>query len=248
MKLLNANKKGFASLFPKKTTLFLVLILLLVGIANAECTDTDGGRNYGEKGDTKIVSGKEDICVLSPSAEVRQDISPYLKEYYCDNNDQIDYEIIECIREGFEKCEMGKCVGGEAEAKSGGNYTPPPPEPSCGNMIVDPGEECDPMNKMCFDDDGNIGLCNENCLCEVKIRLDGSEEPEEENETEDTEIEEVEPVEKEVEEQEEEEIEDAEEKEEEKQEITVTIAEKHKKPAPKGFFARIWVWIAGLFS
>ena len=247
MKLLNANEKGFALLL-QKTIIFLVLILLLAGIASAECIDTDGGKNYAEKGKTKIVSGKEDICILSPSAEVRQDTSPYMKEYYCDKDDQIKSEIIECIREGFEKCEMGKCVGGEAEAKAKDeNYTAPPPEPSCGNMIVDPGEECDPMNKMCFDEHGNIGLCDENCMCEVKIVLDGSEETEEENETEDAEIEEVEPVENEVEEQEEEEDAPSEE-EEEKQEITVTIAEKHRKPEPKGFFARMWAWISGLFN
>lgn len=234
----------------KKTLVFLALFVLLAGIAAAECTDTDGGRNYAEKGETKIISGKEDICIISPSAEVRQDTSEYLKEYYCDKNDQIKSEIIECSREGFEKCEMGKCVGGEAEAKAKDeNYTAPKPAAFCGDSIVDEGEECDPMNKICFDDEGNIGLCNEYCKCEIKIKQDGSkadtaaEEDTDTNETTDVEIDT--PTEKEAEP--EPVVVKKEEPEQEK--ITVEITEKKKQEkAPKGFFLKIWTWITSWFS
>ena len=226
----------------------ITVLLLFAGIAAAECTDTDGGKNYAEKGDTKIVSGKEDICIISPSAEVRQDTSPYLKEYYC-KDDQIKSEIVECIREGFEKCEYGKCVGGEAEAEAKDtNYTAPPPEPECGNSIVDPGEECDPMNKMCFDDDGNIGLCNEYCQCEIKIKKDGSKaKSNDEEDTDTTNIEIDTPTETDAEPVV---VKDAKPEEtEEDKEITVTIAEKPREEAkPRGFFSKIWAWMAGLFS
>ena len=232
----------------RKTIMFLAIFLLLAGMVAAECKDTDGGENYAEKGETKILSGKEDICVISPSAEVRQDTSPYLKEYYCDKDDQIKSKIIECEREGFTVCEYGECVGGTAGAKAAdSNYTAPPPEPTCGDSIVDEGEDCDPVNKMCADDDGNIGLCDENCKCEIKIMRDGSKAAS--NDTDDTDTTDVvidtptetdtapEPV---VVKQD---------KPEEDKEITVTIAEKPKDEAkPKGFFSKIWAWIAGLFS
>jgi len=233
----------------RKALIFLAIFLLSAGIVSAACTDSDGGENYAEKGETKIISGKEDICIISPSAEVRQDTSEYLKEYYCDKNDQIKYKIIECIREGFEKCEMGKCVGGEGEAKAKNeNYTAPPPEPFCGDSIVDEGEECDPMNKICFDDEGNIGLCNENCMCEIKIKQDGSkaddtgEEDTGTNETTDVEIDT--PTEKEAEP--EPVVVKKEEPEQEK--ITVEITEKKKQEkAPKGLFSKIWAWITSWF-
>ncbi|MBD3303895.1 hypothetical protein GF343_02025 [Candidatus Woesearchaeota archaeon] len=234
----------------KRAILFLVLFVLFAGTAAADCTDTDGGKNYAEKGETKIISGKEDICILSPSAEVRQDTSAHLKEYYCDHDDQIKSEIIECTREGFEKCEMGKCVGGEGEAKAKDqNYTAPKPAAFCGDSIVDEGEECDPMNKICFDDEGNIGLCNEYCKCEIKITKEGTKTDSgdtagtDTNETTDVEIDT--PTEKEAEP--EPVVVKNEEPEQEK--ITVEITEKKKQEkAPKGFFSKIWAWISSWFS
>jgi len=243
----------------KKIVILATLFLLLSGIAYAACTDSDNGPNYAEKGQTKIISGKEDICIISASAEVRTDESQYLKEYFCDNNDQIDYDIIDCVREGFAGCEFGACVGGSAGAKAQDvNYTPPPPEPSCGNMIVDEGEDCDPMNKMCFDDDGNIGLCNADCKCEIKIRKDGaqadtddatdsSDSGDNSDAQDDSANVEIDtPV----------EVDTAPEPapvvvkddDADNKQITVTIAEKPKKEEPTGFFSRIWAWFAGLFS
>jgi hypothetical protein len=229
-----------------KKLIAILIFLLCAGIVSAAvCTDTDGGENYAEKGEAKYaISGKEDICVISPSAEVRTDTSQYLKEYYCDNQDHMQSDIIDCKREGFEKCEDGKCVGG-SQGTSSGNYTPKPPEPNCGNMVVDPGEDCDPMNKICFDDDGNIGLCDADCKCEIKLKSDGSKASDDEEEVVET------IVETPVEDDEEPEKEPVVQKEEPKEdkEITVTIAEKPKKEAaPKGFFTKIWAWIKGLFS
>lgn len=243
----------------KRIVILATLFLLLSGIAYAACTDSDNGPNYAEKGYTKIISGKEDICIISASAEVRTDESQHLKEYFCDNNDQIDYDIIDCVREGFAGCEFGECVGGTAGAKAqDSNYTPPAPVPYCGDSIVDPGEDCDPMNKMCFDDDGNIGLCNAECLCEIKITKDGSKadssdtvDSSDSSDNSDTQddsanIEIDTPV----------EVDTAPEPapvvvsgdDSKDNQITVTIAEKPKKEEPKGFFSRIWAWIAGLFS
>ncbi|MBW3001560.1 hypothetical protein KY338_00180 [Candidatus Woesearchaeota archaeon] len=236
----------------RKALIFLAIFLLSAGIVSAACTDSDGGKNYAEKGDTKIISGKEDICILDPDAEVRQDTSPYLKEYYCDKNDQIKYEIVECIREGFEKCDMGKCVGGEGEAKAKNeNYTAPPPEPTCGDSVVDPGEECDPMNKMCFDDDGNIGLCNENCMCEIKITKSGTKvtTTNDSGDTGTTDVQIDTPTETDVDTDTEPEPVVVTKDEPEEQDITVTIETKPKEEkAPKGFFAQIWAWITGWFS
>ena len=236
-----------------KKIITILIFLMCTGIVSAAiCTDTDGGENYAEKGETKYaISGKEDICVIGPNAEVRTDTSQYLKEYYCDTNDQMKFEIIDCKREGFEKCEEGVCVGGSSESSSG-NYTPPPPEPNCGNMVVDPGEDCDPMNKICFGEGGDIGLCNADCQCEIKLKADGSKT--DETDTEDEEDQEIETsvdtdtlTENEEEPDEKPVVIDKKEPEEDK-EITVTIAEKPKKEVSKGFFAKIWAWIKGLFS
>ena|GEM_PF-4930508 len=226
----------------RKILILIAMVLLCAAVVSAAiCTETDNGRDYSDKGSAKYaITEKYDICVISPQADVRQDSSQYLKEYYC-KEDEMKYEIIDCAREGFETCEFGECVGGSAGADS--NYTGPPVViPKCGNQVVDEGEDCDPMNKICFDDDGNIGLCDKNCQCEVKIKRGEDEEEPEENITE--ELEEEEEV---IEEEPEEVIE--EEPEEEEEEITVTIAEKPKKEEkPKGFFARLWAWITGLFS
>ena len=240
----------------RKIITFFALILLCSGMAHAAsaCTDTDGGKNYGVKGTAKYaITQKEDICVISPSAEIQQDTSQYLKEYYCQDG-TMKFEIVDCTREGFERCEYGKCVGGTAEAKlQGTNYTAPPTGPVCGNSIVEAGEECDPMNKICFDDYGNIGLCNAECKCEIKIRQDGTaaKPAAEENKTE---VQIEKPVEKDVpaedisEKYTEKETAPAE-KQEKEEKITIEITEKQKEAkSPTGFFSKIWAWIAGLFS
>ena len=232
----------------KRIFIFATMFLLLASIATAACTDSDNGPNYAEKGDTKIISGKEDICIISPSAEVRTDASPYLKEYFCDKDDQIVFEIVDCVREGFTGCEFGECFGGIAGAQAqDSNYTPPAPEPFCGDMVVDEGEDCDPKNKMCADDDGNIGLCDENCKCEIKIMRDGSKT--ESNDTTDittTDVVVDAPV----------EVDTTpkplpvvtKDESDEDKGITVTIADRSEPNAPTGFFSRIWSWIVGLFS
>ena len=225
------------------------MFLLLASIATATCTDSDNGPNYAEQGNTKIISGKEDICIISPSAEVRTDASQYLKEYFCDKNDQIDFDIVDCVREGFTGCELGECVGGTAGAKAqDSNYTPPAPEPFCGDSIVDAGEDCDPMNKMCFDDDGNIGLCDANCQCEIKLKSDKTKTTSTYNDTTDTDTTDVvvdTPVEVDTTPKP---LPVVKNDKPDEDKITVTIADKTEPKAPTGFFSRIWSWIAGLFS
>ena len=238
----------------KRIVIFATLFLLLASIAYADlCTDTDGGENYGVLGTAKYaITQKDDFCVISPTADIRQDKSQYLKEYFC-KNDQMDFEIIDCVREGFTGCEFGECVGGTAGAKATGNYTPPPRQPTCGDSVVDEGEDCDPMNKICFDDDGNIGLCDASCKCEIKITKEGSKVDSDDTDTTDTDdttdttdVEIDTPVEIDTEPKPLPVV--TKDEPDEDKRITVTIAEKPKKEAPKGFFARIWAWFAGLFS
>jgi len=94
----------------------------------------------------------------------------------------------------------------------------------CGNKKVERAEDCDPPNTLCTLGTKDAGVCNDKCEC-VKPELLGAEEPK------------VEPV--------------AEANVTETAAINTTenvsekIPEASKEP---GFFARIWAWLAGLFS
>jgi len=101
-----------------------------------------------------------------------------------------------------------------------------------------------------FDDDGNIGLCDESCKCEIKITKEGSKVDSDDTDTTDTDdttdVEIDTPVEVDTEPKPLPVV--TKDEPDEDKGITVTIAEKPKKEAPRGFFARIWAWFAGLFS
>lgn len=71
---------------------------------NKDCTDTDS-RDYSTKGETQSRGNIEtnlrvDAC--HTSIEVI--------EYYCDNNNLVKSEIIDCTKIGKTKCELGKCI------------------------------------------------------------------------------------------------------------------------------------------
>ncbi len=242
----------------KKTIALIVFIacfVLLSGIAFADslCTDTDDARDYDRKGSVKYgITSEEDRCVLGPKADVRTETSMYLKEYFC-ADDKRNSDIVDCSREGYERCYQGACVGGKkgASTSNGTNYTLPPELPQCGDKKVNSiGEQCDPPGKICYTETFDIGLCSAKCQCDVKLKAEGGVVNKTENattsaanettpaanltlpkETPKTEVPAETP------------------KEEPKIEPEDIAAVPVKEEAePKGFFSAIWSWIKGIFS
>ncbi len=70
------------------------------GNLTKDCFDSDGGKNYLEKGITS--GGNYDICVRAK-----------IREWFCDNNDNPDSETVNCPS-GYE-CKVGACVKKEIE-------------------------------------------------------------------------------------------------------------------------------------
>ena len=78
----------------------LFFILIWVSFVSSECTDSDGGKDYSEKGETKDeFNTAEDICSYF-SDENRLVVT----EYFCEE-DRIDSKYYDC--EGL--CEAGAC-------------------------------------------------------------------------------------------------------------------------------------------
>ncbi|MEM4263444.1 MAG: hypothetical protein QW666_00930 [Candidatus Woesearchaeota archaeon] len=245
----------------KKTITLIILMICLVlisGFSYAEslCTDNDDGKDYDRKGSVKYgVTSEEDRCVLSPKADVRTETSLYLKEYYC-SSDTRQSIIIDCSREGYERCYQGACIGGTKGGSIGNttNVTQVPSLPICGDKKVNQyAEQCDPPGKICYTENFEIGICSATCQCDVKLKATGGLINKTENATTNTTTQanatqpkeepktEV-PAEKPKEESKEE-I-----KEEPKEEPKEAIAPIKEAAKPKGFFAMIWHWIKGLFS
>jgi len=239
----------------KKIIAYVVCIFFLVSFVFASdlCKESDDGRDYAEQGFVKYgVTEYDDVCVLSPDADMRVEEGQYLKEYYCDDDNR-RHEIIDCSREGFDKCEDGMCI-----SSSGSNVstpsTPVVTGPVCGNKIVESGEECDPPTKICYKG-SDIGLCSNICQCDIKIS--SGEESEEESDTEENEsvadqgLAEEDTVEPEQEPIEEENVEAAESvsaNDPDGVPSTQTDRLALPKEPKKGLFSRIWAWFAGLFS
>lgn len=235
---------------------FLVCFILLSGVAFADslCTDNDDGRNYAHKSTTKYgITSEEDRCVLGPKADVRTETSMYLKEYFC-AEDTRKSDIVDCSREGYERCYQGACVGGKkgASTSNGTNYTLPPELPQCGDKKVNSvGEQCDPPGKICYTETFDIGLCSAACKCDVKLKAEGGIV----NKTENATANETQPAANVTLPKEEPKTEVPAEtpKEEPKEEVTpeptdIAAAPVKEEAKPKGFFAAIWHWIKGLFS
>ena len=239
---------------------FLVCLILVSGFAYAEslCTDSDDGQNYAHKGATKYgITSEEDRCVLGPKADVRTETSLYLKEYFC-ADDTRKSDIVDCSREGYERCYQGACMGGKkgATANNGTNVTLPPNLPKCGDDKVNSlTEQCDPPGKICYTETFDIGICSATCQCDVKLKAEGGQinktagnattnataqtnatQPKEEPKTEV-------PAETPKEEPKEEVTEEP--KEEPKEEAAAPVKATAEQ---KGFFSVIWAWIKGLFS
>ena len=143
----------------------MVAVLATV-VYGQQCTDTDGGVDYGNKGSVKYgITTQSDTCILSKRTEMSVDEGNWLKEYYCDDN-QRKSDNIDCLREGYTKCEMGACTGKDAVAAK--KEAEKAAAPKCGNKVVDSGEDCDPPGKICYVD-GGYGQCDSNCKCPLEL-------------------------------------------------------------------------------
>ncbi|MBU4501628.1 MAG: hypothetical protein KKA79_03490 [Nanoarchaeota archaeon] len=93
----------------KRLGILLVMALFLTIGVSAECTDSDGGQNYEEKGTTiytkndNVISEVVDQCL----DETR------LEEYFCDPDGKTTLERYDCP----EGCMDGACIGEEAEVE-----------------------------------------------------------------------------------------------------------------------------------
>jgi len=237
----------------KKLLVILMIAIIATIVHGQQCTDTDSGTDYEQKGSVKYgVTTKEDSCVLSKHTEMSVEEGIWLKEYYCEN-DQRKNEVVDCTREGYQKCEQGTCTGKEAVAAQ--KEAEIAAQPKCGNDVVDSdlGEECDPPGKICYAD-GGYGQCDSNCKCPLEIRqgvnnnetVEANETAEAENATVENATAEKETVEPETKPEPLPEIETVEpveiEPEPEVEEIEVP-----DQPLP-GFVVRFVNWIKSLFS
>lgn len=167
----------------RKLPVITVLFLLVCSIPAfaVDCTDSDSGGTepepyIGEKASvTYGLTEKFDECVSGKDG-YHLATSPWVREYYCiTENDLVlrKYKDYDCTRYGYTKCEDGKCIG---KAGTGANATKVKTveAPRCGDHKVDAGEQCDPPDKICYDDSGNIGQCTKpnakgfgGCQCKI---------------------------------------------------------------------------------
>ncbi len=177
----------------KKLAVIAAILLLLCASAAfaVECIDSDKGPEskshpepyIAEKGSVSYgLSEKFDECVSNEEG-YHKDPSNWVREYYCkDTPDgaQRAYFDIDCAKYGYTGCAGGKCIG-----KNATQTTTRVVEtgPKCGNHKVDPGEQCDPPDKICYDTSGNIGICTRanaqgygGCQCKVYKGAEKTEE------------------------------------------------------------------------
>lgn len=220
---------------------YAVFLLLIASFVCADdlCTESDDGKDYAEQGHVKYgVIKYEDLCVLSPDADMRVAEGKYLKEYYCTDDDKREHKIVDCTAEGFEKCKDGRCFSSLVTNAS--KQVPVVVGPECGNKKVEANEDCDPPTKICFVG-ADIGLCSQSCRCEVKIHVDTETKPAVVNKTSEITSNQSKialPV-----------PEVAEKSAEDKDGISAGKDRLALPKAPKkGIFSRIWSWFFGLFD
>lgn len=158
-----------------KIIAFGIALVFLASFVSADslCKDSDNEKEYNVKGYVQYgVTKYDDLCVLKPDADMRLPESQYLKEYYCEN-DARTFKIVDCTREGYDKCKDGACVSSQTTTTTS-NATKNTTQysvytaPYCGDKKVGTGEECDPPDKICYKG-ADIGLCSTACKCVVKI-------------------------------------------------------------------------------
>lgn len=157
-----------------KIVVFGMILVFLASFVSADslCKESDNGKEYDKKGYVKYgVTQYDDLCVLKPDADMRLPESQYLKEYYCDTDTRM-HKIVDCKKEGYEKCKDGACVSPSTtttgNTTSNTTHAPVYVAPYCGDKKVGTGEECDPPDKICYKG-ADIGLCSTACKCVIKI-------------------------------------------------------------------------------
>lgn len=232
----------------KKIIAYALVFVFLVSFAAADlCKESDDGKDYAEQGYVKYgITKYEDLCVLSPDKDMRLEESQYLKEYYCDKDtDERKHKIVDCSREGFDKCKNGRCVSDSSQQDSSQPATPVYTGLECGNKKVETGEDCDPPTKICYVG-SDIGLCSDTCKCEIKIRSGASSN---DNQTKPETIVDDEPEEKTESETA---IKTTSEQKESVEDTDGISTQKDRLALPKepkkGLFGRMWAWFAGWFD
>jgi hypothetical protein len=164
---------------------FIALFCVLINVMSVfavDCTDSDDGGSepdpyIGEKASvTYGLTEKFDECVSGKDG-YHLATSSWVREYYCLTESDLvsrKYKDYDCTRYGYTKCEDGKCIGKTTGANA--TKSSAPAVPKCGDHVIQSnlGEQCDPPDKICYDDSGSIGQCTRanaqgfgGCQCKV---------------------------------------------------------------------------------
>jgi hypothetical protein len=173
----------------------VIALLILTAasvLADTPCNDEDrspvgGGtiEDYIEDADTVEygLTDKTDECVSGRDG-YHKDPSSWVREYYCANVSgtiQRTHKDIDCVREGYTKCEAGRCTGKTGGSSGTAASTPKPAEqPRCGDgkLQRERGEQCESPDDICYLND-KIGICTRNDAkgfggCQCKVYAGGS--------------------------------------------------------------------------
>lgn len=191
----------------KKLLLYSVLALLLVYSAYAACYDSDDGPNnlntparylgidgYVTEGNTTYY----DSC-LTREGGIVQDDGNWIREYYCDSNDNMAYKDYFCPSHYYVECllvhKAAACddysgpsdynetsttanttnttntsTANNTTSNNQTNTTNTTAAPlNCGDGKVNNDEDCDPPGKSCYTKGFLEGVCDFNCLCDASL-------------------------------------------------------------------------------
>jgi len=175
--------------------LFAVIALLILAavsvLADTPCNDEDsspvgGGtiEDYIEDADTVEygLTDKTDECVSNRDG-YHKDPSSWVREYYCANVSSViqrTHKDIDCVREGYTKCEAGRCTGKDSPGTTSTSTPAVAAQPKCGDgkLQKERGEQCESPDDICYLND-QIGICtrpNAQGLggCQCKLYKGGS--------------------------------------------------------------------------
>ncbi|MFC1691343.1 hypothetical protein ACFL0W_04125 [Nanoarchaeota archaeon] len=84
----------------------------MAGVCQTACSDSDAGKNYGMIGTASLGADvRTDWCRASMADTTHYKTARYMIEMYCDSAGDLKTEFVDCIAEGYEGCQDGKCVG-----------------------------------------------------------------------------------------------------------------------------------------
>lgn len=192
----------------KKLPLYAIMALLLVYSAHASCYDSDAGpKNLAEPAryigiDGYVTEGNTtyyDSCISRKGGtEIEKGL--WIREYYCDSNNHVDYEdyfcpghyYVECLKaHKAAACDdySGPSDYNETTATAATNNTNTSTtaaasnnqsntsnvsaaSANCGDKKINHGEECDPPGKECYTKSFLQGVCDFNCMCDSSLTPD----------------------------------------------------------------------------